>query len=193
MQSLQREHFALMIKYIGISFITWAISHGFFSGQRQIITAFVGIFFFVIGTVLLKKDWEEDFLKTIILSALLAVSIWALTWWLQHFPDSPERSVWIVPLGFIFSYLFYVIIESKNIFNKALLSYGIGWFIVMIVLSWVLYEAVKTWILAPSDNHHEVIVEKKQTTTYSWSEREQGQNMQPKEIDIKNEDEHHAH
>ena len=32
---------------------------------------------------------------------MLAISVGIFTGGIQHFPDSPERSVWIVPLGFI--------------------------------------------------------------------------------------------
>jgi hypothetical protein len=50
--SFSRSHFSTIIKYIGISFITGAISHGFFSGSRQIVTAIAGIVFFIIGSLL---------------------------------------------------------------------------------------------------------------------------------------------
>jgi len=48
MKKIQKEHVALVIKYTGISFITGGLSHGFFSGERQIITSLVGIGFFII-------------------------------------------------------------------------------------------------------------------------------------------------
>jgi hypothetical protein len=55
----------------------------------------MGVLFFALGT------WLEDTHHTgkdLLLSTFLAISIGAFTGGLQHFPDSPERSVWILPL-----------------------------------------------------------------------------------------------
>ena len=102
---MNNSHFPTLIKYIGISLITGAIAHGFFSGTRQVITAIVGVIVFVIGT-LIEKDTEKN-IKIIMLSVGLAIGIGAITGGIQHFPDSPERSVWIVPGGMIISLILF--------------------------------------------------------------------------------------
>ena len=39
----------MLLKYSGISFISGAVNHGFFSGERSLWTAAVGIVLFVAG------------------------------------------------------------------------------------------------------------------------------------------------
>ena len=41
--------------------------------------------------------------RTLLLGALLSVGLGFFTGGLQHFPDSPQRSAWVVPLGFFIS------------------------------------------------------------------------------------------
>ncbi len=126
------DHASTLIKYIGISFITGAISHGFFSGERQVYTAIFGIFCFVIGT-LIEKDTDKN-IQNVLLSVWLAISIGAVTGWLQHFPDSPERSVWIVPLGMALSIPFFAMIHKEKIASLYSLA--------IIIWSWVLSMAL---------------------------------------------------
>ena len=47
--SFQNHHGAMLLKYSGISFISGAVNHGFFSGTRSLWTAAVGIVLFVLG------------------------------------------------------------------------------------------------------------------------------------------------
>ena len=147
MKKIQKEHVALIIKYTWISFITGWISHGFFSWERQIITSLVWIGLFIVWTLLEQDSWEKEYLRTIILSAILAVAIGALTWWLQHFPDSPGRSVWIIPLGFIFSVYAFLALEKKTVFKKEHLIYAWVWFALFIGLSLLLFWLVHKWYL----------------------------------------------
>lgn len=46
--NFSRDHFTTLIKYIGISFITGAISHGVFSGTRSLLTGAFGVACFII-------------------------------------------------------------------------------------------------------------------------------------------------
>ena len=147
MKKIQKEHIALIIKYTGISFITWGISHGFFSWDRQIITSLVGICFFIAWTLLEQKSENKTYMHTILFSAILAISIWAVTWWLQHFPDSPDRSLWIVPLWFIVSVYAYFSLEKETIIKKAHLLYAFVGFILFITISLTLYSLVGKWYL----------------------------------------------
>jgi hypothetical protein len=94
--TFSRAHFSTLIKYIGISFITGAISHGFFSGTRSLVTGIFGIGCFMIGTMM--EDDTSNTWRTLLAGAILAVGIGSVTGGLQHFPDSPERSLWIIPV-----------------------------------------------------------------------------------------------
>lgn len=105
--SLGRQHAILLLKYSGISFISGAVNHGFFSGERSLWTAATGMLLFVLGA-----GWEHrrsgdetGVLGTLLWGALLSIGLGFFTGGLQHFPDSPARSAWVVPLGFLLSAL----------------------------------------------------------------------------------------
>ena len=147
MKQIQKEHVALIIKYTGISFITGWLSHGFFSWERQVITSLVWVWFFILWTLLEKKSEEKDYMRTILFSSLLAISLWALTGWLQHFPDSPGRSLWIVPLWFLVSVYAYISLENKNFIRKIHILYSIVWFTLFILISLVFYWIAIEWYI----------------------------------------------
>ncbi len=48
-ESLFPRHTATLLQYIGIGLISGAISHGFFSGFRSLVTAIIGIVVFILG------------------------------------------------------------------------------------------------------------------------------------------------
>jgi len=45
----------MLLKYSGISFISGAVNHGFFSGERSLWTAGVGMLLFVMGAVMAHR------------------------------------------------------------------------------------------------------------------------------------------
>jgi hypothetical protein len=150
--TFSRAHFSTIIKYIGISFITGAISHWFFSGTRSLLTGIVWVVAFTIGT-LLEEDTTNTS-KTIIAGAILAVGIGSLTGGLQHFPDSPERSLWITPLGFLVSIIFFKMVHTYTLKKKDYV-YAIIASIVMLISSIGIYILIENYIPATA-NHHEV-------------------------------------
>lgn len=110
--SFQQQHAAMLLKYSGISFISGAVNHGFFSGERSLWTAAIGIVLFVLGAWLEHRQRHADgptahtsLVLTLVLGSLLSIGLGFFTGGLQHFPDSPARSAWVVPLGFIVSVL----------------------------------------------------------------------------------------
>jgi len=110
--NLQQHHGAMLLKYAGISFISGAVNHGFFSEQRSLWTAAIGMVLFVMGAWMEHslRDPQADvpqtgLLQTLVLGALLSIGLGFFTGGLQHFPDSPARSAWVVPLGFFVSVL----------------------------------------------------------------------------------------
>jgi len=165
MKQIQKGHIALVIKYTGISFITGGLSHWFFSGERQVITSLAWVVLFIIWTLLEQKPEERDYMRTIIFSAILAVSIWALTWGLQHFPDSPDRSVWLVPAWFLVSIFAYLSLEKELVYKKVHLIYTLIGFIFFVAVSALLYSLVQAGYLWAwehwhwsSDHHAQIIL-----------------------------------
>ena len=107
--AFQHHHGAMLLKYSGISFISGAVNHGFFSGERSLWTAAIGIVLFVLGAALEHRlsdsagERDQGLLRTLTLGTLLSIGLGFFTGGLQHFPDSPARSAWVVPLGFVLS------------------------------------------------------------------------------------------
>ena len=108
--SFQYQHGAMLLRYSGISFISGAVNHGFFSGERSLWTAAIGMVLFVLGAVLEHRVAanasdapKTSLLQTLVWGSLLSIGLGFFTGGLQHFPDSPARSSWVVPLGFVVS------------------------------------------------------------------------------------------
>lgn len=126
----QTQHLATLSKYAGISFIAGAVNHGVFSEQRSLVTAAMGVLFFLMGAYAENRSqggravsWG-DVLGFGILSS---IGLGFFTGGLQHFPDSPQRSVWVVPLGFFLSLVsLYFGNASERASTKAVLLYALG-------------------------------------------------------------------
>jgi uncharacterized cupredoxin-like copper-binding protein len=108
--SFQYQHGAMLLRYSGISFISGAVNHGFFSGERSLWTAAIGMVLFVLGAMLEHRVAanasdapKTSLLQTLVWGSLLSIGLGFFTGGLQHFPDSPARSSWVVPLGFVVS------------------------------------------------------------------------------------------
>lgn len=102
----QTEHLATLAKYAGISFVAGAVNHGFFSERRSFVTAGVGVICFLIGAAMEMKaapDGTKSWADLLGFGIVASVGLGFFTGGLQHFPDSPERSLWVVPLGFFLS------------------------------------------------------------------------------------------
>ncbi|WP_167772803.1 cupredoxin domain-containing protein [Ramlibacter humi] len=109
--SFTRAHATMLLRYSGISFISGAVNHGFFSGTRSFATAAVGIVLFAAAFRLEHGDDRAATWRKLLWSALLSVGLGFFTGGLQHFPDSPARSAWVVPLGFAVSVAAFVALE----------------------------------------------------------------------------------
>jgi uncharacterized cupredoxin-like copper-binding protein len=119
--ALPAVHTAMLVRYAGISFISGAVNHGFFSTERSLWTALAGVAMFVAAAW-----WEhrapgpaaparDGLLRTLGWGALLSVGLGFFTGGLQHFPDSPGRSAWVVPLGFALSVLAFLQMDGRGL------------------------------------------------------------------------------
>lgn len=116
--NFQTKHAIMLLKYGGISFISGAVNHGFFSGERSLWTAGIGIVLFVAGAwwehhaVMATAETPKSLGKTLLWGTLLSIGLGFFTGGLQHFPDSPARSAWVVPTGFVVSVLALVVSDG---------------------------------------------------------------------------------
>jgi len=115
--SLITTHIATLCKYAGISFIAGAVNHGFFSEERSLLTAGIGVLAYLLGGVLEMRQLpasERRWLDLLGFGVVSSIGLGFFTGGLQHFPDSPARSAWVVPLGFAMSLLAFWIIQRRG-------------------------------------------------------------------------------
>lgn len=147
-----KQHLISLLSYIGIWFIWWSISHGFFSWTRSLIMAILGILLFILSEYL---QWgEKNYFHLLIWWLVFSIAVGMVSWWLQHFLDSPIRSLWIIPVWWLISTIIFPYKEELTNYNyKKSLIIGLIISIVLFVFCrWML------WII-PSErfmlwNHH---------------------------------------
>lgn len=128
--NLPITHFATLCKYAGISFIAGAVNHGFFSGERSLLTAVIGVLVYLLGGFLEMRaspDGSQRWVDLLGLGIVSSIGLGFFTGGLQHFPDSPARSAWVVPLGFAMSLLAYWLMQGRDRAPmRTVLGYGLG-------------------------------------------------------------------
>ena len=126
--SFPLSHISSLFKYTGISFTAGAITHGFFSGERAIWTAAFGITIYLVGGTLEKianPDKDHSWTDVLAIGIVASIGLGFFTGGLQHFPDSPARSSWVVPVGFAMSLLAMYLMEGKGkVKIRLVLIYG---------------------------------------------------------------------
>ena len=127
--SFPLSHISSLFKYTGISFTAGAITHGFFSGERAIWTAAFGIAIYLVGGTLEKianPDKDHSWTDVLAIGIVASIGLGFFTGGLQHFPDSPARSSWVVPIGFAMSLLAMYLMEGKGkVKMRSVLIYGV--------------------------------------------------------------------
>ena len=141
--SFQIQHSAMLLKYSGISFISGAVNHGFFSGERSLWMAAVGIVLFVAGAWMEHRSQNnsQSLIESLWVGTLLSIGLGFFTGGLQHFPGSPARSAWVVPLGFAISILA-LMFTLKMRMQRALMVYSLSLGLAVCAGSWAAYEGL---------------------------------------------------
>jgi uncharacterized cupredoxin-like copper-binding protein len=141
--SFQMQHSVMLLKYSGISFISGAVNHGFFSGERSLWTAAAGIVLFVTGAWMEHRSQNstQSLIESLWVGTLLSIGLGFFTGGLQHFPDSPARSAWVVPLGFAISILA-LMFTLKMRMQRSLMVYSMSLGLAVCAGSWAAYETL---------------------------------------------------
>ena len=128
--NFQLQHLSTLSKYAGISFIAGAVNHGMFSEQRSLITAALGVVFFIVGAYAENRSQSGSAVAwgdVLGFGILASVGLGFFTGGLQHFPGSPQRSAWVVPSGFFLSLIaLYFGNTTERASAKAVLWYALG-------------------------------------------------------------------
>lgn len=133
-----KQHLIAILWYLWIGFVGGSISHGFFSWTRSIVMATLGIIMFVVSEIL-KSD-QKDITQLIVWGLVYSVAVGMVSWWLQHLMDSPERSLWIVPLGWIVSTAIFPYKEWLGfLYHIKSLCVGLAISGILFVILWVAY------------------------------------------------------
>jgi uncharacterized cupredoxin-like copper-binding protein len=153
-----RQHVAMLLRYAGISFISGAVNHGFFSGERSLWTAATGITLFVLASWADARNGASGAgagatSRVLIWGALLSVGLGFFTGGLQHFPDSPSRSAWVVPVGFVLSALAFMRLEPFRP-TRALAAYLVVASLAVGTGSWVAGRQLTQVAGAEAAHHH---------------------------------------
>ncbi len=150
--SLFPHHTATLLQYIGIGLISGAISHGFFSGFRSLVTAAIGIVVFVVGLAYERNlsGSKVDMGRVLLIGVVFSISTAMVAGGFQHFLDSPWRSAWIIPVGYFISLL--VFREKEGIKNSFSDTFGRA-VLVTGILFIICYPLARI-TPAQFDNHH---------------------------------------
>jgi uncharacterized protein (DUF305 family) len=97
-----KEHLLTLGKYIAIWFLSGSISHWFFSWQKSVIMALLWLIIFFICESM-SESKERNWKELVLFVLVFPISIGMVSWGLQHFLDSPMRSLWIIPLWYFLS------------------------------------------------------------------------------------------
>ena len=122
------SHISSICKYTGISFNAGAVTHGFFTGERAIWSALFGIAIYLVGGAIEKianRDKDHSWTNILAVGILASIGLGFFTGGLLHFPDSPARSSWVVPVGFSMSLIAMYLMNGKEKAKvKSALIYG---------------------------------------------------------------------
>jgi uncharacterized protein (DUF305 family) len=165
------RHTATLLQYIGIGLISGAISHGFFSGFRSLVTAVIGIIVFVVGLAYERNlsGSKVDMGRVLLIGIVFSISTAMVAGGFQHFLDSPWRSAWIIPVGYFISLL--VFREKEGIKNSFSDTFGRA-VLVTGILFIICYPLARI-TPAQFDNHHgdgHAIVEEEYDKDYALRE-----------------------
>lgn len=149
---MNKKHIVEILWYIWVWFIWWAISHWFFSGTRSIIMAILWIIIFVIHISLQPKK-EDSYWNIVLFGVVYSISIGMISWWLQHFLDSPIRSLWIIPIGYFISYSIYMMHTKQYNYKKDIIKPLLWSLIIWLCVLGAYMVIPKTWYSWIDDHH----------------------------------------
>jgi uncharacterized cupredoxin-like copper-binding protein len=87
-----------------------------------------------------SQNNTQSLIESLWVGTLLSIGLGFFTGGLQHFPDSPARSAWVVPLGFAISILA-LMFTLKMRMQRALVVYSLSVGLAVCASSWAAYEA----------------------------------------------------
>ena len=135
--SFQLKHISLLLRYSGISGVAGAVNHGFFSEERSFVTATIGVALYLVGAFLDHRnhlDENDDWKHLFGFGILSSIGLGFFTGGIQHFPDSPHRSLWVVPTGFILSVAAFYMLEGQDKIDiRSFLIYSISAALIVLI------------------------------------------------------------
>ncbi len=147
-----KKYLSTILWYIGVGFISGAVSHGFFTWTRSLLMAGLWIILFVIHQYL-DDNQKKDYKEIIVYGLLFSLAVGMVSWGLQHFLDSPTRSIWIIPVWFVLSYVIYGLhVKNTNWQKNSIIA--LGWGFILFALSIAAYYMLPQSLYSPLSWHH---------------------------------------
>ena len=88
-----------------------------------------------------SPDGSQRWVDLLGLGIVSSIGLGFFTGGLQHFPDSPARSAWVVPLGFAMSLLAYWLMQGRDRAPlRTVLGYGVGTGAVVLACSLIAWQ-----------------------------------------------------
>jgi uncharacterized protein (DUF305 family) len=101
---LNKTHFISLLSYVGIGLLATGISYGFFSNKASIIFIILGFCLFIIAQ-LFKKNESTSWFQLLLFGIVFTISIGMIIGGILYFGSRPELALWIIPTGFLVSWL----------------------------------------------------------------------------------------
>lgn len=114
--------------------------------------AIIWILIFILHEYL-KESKTKKYTEIILFWLLYSISIGMVSGWLQHFLDSPLRSLRIIPIWYFLSYIIYSA-HMKTTNRLKTLNIAVLWAVVLWISSFAAYKFIPTSWYSGIDSHH---------------------------------------
>ena len=113
---LNKKHFLNLLSYVSIGLLSAGISYGFFNSKASIFFTLTGFFLFVIAQ-LFKKDEFTSWFQLVFFSVVFSITTGMIVGGVLYFGSNPDLALWIIPTGFLISWLAFGIRYKWDNFN----------------------------------------------------------------------------
>lgn len=113
---LNKKHFISLLSYVGIGLLAAGISYGFFNSKASIVFTVVGFVLFVVAQMF-KKDEMTSWFQLLFFSIIFTITTGMIVGGILYFGSNPDLALWIIPAGFLISWLVYGIRDKWENFT----------------------------------------------------------------------------
>ncbi len=113
---LNKSHFISLLSYVGIGLLASGIAYGFYHTKAGIIFSIIGFLLFVLAQISKKSELMSWF-QLLLFAKIFAVCIGMIIGGILYFGSHPDLALWLIPTGFLISWLVFGIRYKWKNFN----------------------------------------------------------------------------